>query len=137
MTLQTSEIRWPPLPSLPSTIMAQIRQMMTLTMAGPQDPLNLVPPGKIMVSFCLEGFSEDFCLKQRLCFKMSNLKYQTLFTSVAESLPTPGARLTSTALGNAIVAAPVVELNASLDTRRHLDPSATEVKYNPRYVYSC
>jgi len=31
------------------------------------------------------------------------------------------------------VAAPVVELNASLDTRRHLDPSATEVKYNPRY----
>ena len=54
-------------------------------------------------------------------------------TSIAETLPTPGARLTSTALGNAVVAAPVVELNASLDTRRHLDPSATEVKYNPRY----
>lgn len=53
--------------------------------------------------------------------------------SIAETLPVPGARLTSTALGNAIVAAPVVELNASLDTRRHLDPSATEVKYNPRY----
>merc|ERR1711936_835646 len=64
---------------------------------------------------------------------MSNLKYQTLFTSVGESLPTPGARLTSTALATAVVAAPVVELNASMDTRRHLDPSATEVKYNPRY----
>merc|ERR1711874_738798 len=49
------------------------------------------------------------------------------------NLPAPGARLTSTALATAVVAAPVVELNASMDTRRHLDPSATEVKYNPRY----
>ena len=53
--------------------------------------------------------------------------------SIRENLPAPGARLTSTALATAVVAAPVVELNASMDTRRHLDPSATEVKYNPRY----
>jgi hypothetical protein len=52
--------------------------------------------------------------------------------SVAEPLPEPGARLTSSTLCTAIVSAPVVELNAALDTRRHLDPSATEVKYNPR-----
>ena len=64
---------------------------------------------------------------------MRNPKNHTLLASIAETLPAPGARLTSTALGNAVVAAPVVELNASLDTRRHLDPSATEVKYNPRY----
>ena len=32
-----------------------------------------------------------------------------------------------------IVAAPVVTLNAALDQRRHLDPSATEIKYNPKY----
>ncbi len=42
---------------------------------------------------------------------------------------TPGQ---SSVLSRAVVAAPVVTLNASLDSRRHLDPSATEVKYNPR-----
>merc|ERR1712209_298655 len=47
--------------------------------------------------------------------------------SIRENLPAPGARLTSTALATAVVAAPVVELNASMDTRRHLDPSATQV----------
>ena len=112
--------------------MAQIRQMMTRMMAPPQDPLNLVLLGISTATFCIEGFAEDYGPKQRL-YLMRNLKYQTLFTSIAETLPAPGARLTSTALGNAVVAAPVVELNASLDTRRHLDPSATEVKYNPRY----
>jgi len=39
----------------------------------------------------------------------------------------------SSVLANAIVAAPVITLNASLDQRRHLDPTATEVKYNPKY----
>eukprot|EP00092_Neocalanus_flemingeri_P017140 GFUD01018537.1.p1 GENE.GFUD01018537.1~~GFUD01018537.1.p1 ORF type:complete len:577 (-),score=167.48 GFUD01018537.1:105-1835(-) len=39
----------------------------------------------------------------------------------------------STVLDLPIVAAPVVTLNAALDTRRHLDPLATEVKYNPKY----
>ena len=38
----------------------------------------------------------------------------------------------SSSLSTAVVAAPAVTLNASLDTRRHLDPSAKEVKYNPR-----
>ena len=81
---------------------------------------------------CFEGFADEYNPKQRLRL-MRNPNYQFSSTSIAETLPAPGARLTSTALGNAIVAAPVVELNASLDTRRHLDPSATEVKYNPRY----
>ena len=31
-----------------------------------------------------------------------------------------------------VVAAPVVTLNAALDQRRHLDPIATEIKYNPK-----
>ena len=48
------------------------------------------------------------------------------------ALPAPGARLAATSLATAVVSAPVVELNASLDSRRHLDPAATEVKYNPR-----
>ena len=39
----------------------------------------------------------------------------------------------SSVLANAIVAAPAITLNASLDQRRHLDPTATEVKYNPKY----
>jgi len=50
-----------------------------------------------------------------------------------EPLPPPGARLTSSTINTSVVSAPVVELNAALDTRRHLDPMATEVKYNPRY----
>jgi len=32
-----------------------------------------------------------------------------------------------------VVAAPIVTLNAALDSRRHLDPLATEIKYNPKY----
>lgn len=52
--------------------------------------------------------------------------------SLAEPLPTPGAKLTCSSLGMAVVAAPVVELNAAMDSRRHLDPSATEVMYNPK-----
>jgi len=52
---------------------------------------------------------------------------------LAVALPAPGARLAATSLNTAVVSAPVVELNASLDSRRHLDPTATEVKYNPRY----
>ena len=51
---------------------------------------------------------------------------------LAVALPAPGARLAATSLNTAVVSAPVVELNASLDSRRHLDPTATEVKYNPR-----
>jgi len=39
----------------------------------------------------------------------------------------------SSVLCTAVVAAPVIEMNAALDTRRHLDPTATEVKYNPKY----
>ena len=39
---------------------------------------------------------------------------------------------TSSVLSNAVVAAPNITLNASLDSRRHLDPQATEVKYNPK-----
>ena len=39
---------------------------------------------------------------------------------------------TSSVLSNAVVAAPNITLNASLDTRRHLDPQASEVKYNPK-----
>ena len=38
----------------------------------------------------------------------------------------------STVLSNPVVAAPNITLNASLDTRRHLDPQASEVKYNPK-----
>ena len=38
----------------------------------------------------------------------------------------------SAVLDLAVVAAPVVTLNAALDTRRHLDPLATEIKYNPK-----
>ena len=39
---------------------------------------------------------------------------------------------TSTVLSNPVVAAPNITLNASLDSRRHLDPQADEVKYNPK-----
>ena len=39
---------------------------------------------------------------------------------------------TSSVLSNAVVAAPNITLNASLDSRRHLDPQASEVKYNPK-----
>ena len=39
---------------------------------------------------------------------------------------------TSSVLANAVVAAPNITLNASLDSRRHLDPQASEVKYNPK-----
>ena len=39
---------------------------------------------------------------------------------------------TSTVLSNPVVAAPNITLNASLDSRRHLDPQASEVKYNPK-----
>ena len=39
---------------------------------------------------------------------------------------------TSSLLSNAVVAAPNITLNASLDSRRHLDPQASEVKYNPK-----
>ena len=40
--------------------------------------------------------------------------------------------MTCSSLGTMVVAAPVVELNAAMDSRRHLDPMATEVKYNPK-----
>jgi len=39
----------------------------------------------------------------------------------------------SNVLDFSVVAAPVVTLNAAMDNRRHLDPSAAEVKYNPKY----
>lgn len=39
----------------------------------------------------------------------------------------------SNVLDFSVVAAPAVTLNAALDPRRHLDPTATEVKYNPKY----
>jgi len=39
----------------------------------------------------------------------------------------------SSVLANAVVAAPIIQMNAALDTRRHLDPTAKEVKYNPKY----
>ena len=38
----------------------------------------------------------------------------------------------SSVLANPVVAAPNITLNASLDQRRHLDPTAKEVKYNPK-----
>ena len=41
-------------------------------------------------------------------------------------------RNSSAVLDFPIVAAPEVTLNAALDQRRHLDPSATEIKYNPK-----
>ena len=39
---------------------------------------------------------------------------------------------TSSVLSNPVVAAPNITLNASLDQRRHLDPTAKEIKYNPK-----
>jgi len=39
----------------------------------------------------------------------------------------------SNVLDFSVVAAPTVLLNAAMDSRRHLDPSAAEVKYNPKY----
>jgi len=39
----------------------------------------------------------------------------------------------SNVLDFSVVAAPIVTLNAAMDQRRHLDPSAAEVKYNPKY----
>ena len=47
--------------------------------------------------------------------------------------PEPPLHLTNFKALAPIVAAPVVTLNAALDQRRHLDPSATEIKYNPKY----
>ena len=41
-------------------------------------------------------------------------------------------RAGSSSLVNAVVAAPSISLNASLDQRRHLDPTQKEVKYNPK-----
>ena len=38
----------------------------------------------------------------------------------------------SSVISNAIVAAPSITLNASLDQRRHLDPNDKEIKYNPK-----
>lgn len=38
----------------------------------------------------------------------------------------------SSVLSHPVVAAPNITLNASLDQRRHLDPTAKEVKYNPK-----
>ena len=38
----------------------------------------------------------------------------------------------SSLLSNPVVAAPSITLNASLDQRRHLDPTAKEIKYNPK-----
>jgi len=39
----------------------------------------------------------------------------------------------SNVLDFSVVAAPQVTLNAAMDSRRHLDPTAAEVKYNPKY----
>ena len=48
VTLQTFQVRWPPLPSPPSPTMAQILQMTTLTMERPQDPPSRARLGKDM-----------------------------------------------------------------------------------------
>jgi len=39
----------------------------------------------------------------------------------------------SNVLDFSVMAAPTVTLNAAMDSRRHLDPTAAEVKYNPKY----
>ena len=59
VTLQTFPIRWPPLPSLPSTAMAPILLMMTQMMVLPQDLLNLALLGIISIIFCQESSTEN------------------------------------------------------------------------------
>ena len=66
VTLQTFPIRWPPLPSLPSTAMAPILLMMTQMMVLPQDLLNLALLGIYLDNILSRKFHRKFEFRQRL-----------------------------------------------------------------------